>query len=203
MKFIKCPSLCLVIQSEVKGLKVFAEAASQGLLLFLADLTLPPVRLVWNIKDGFTCQNLPAERAQRSHNRISLPTPPPTTTFLSCHSITQRRRANSSDFTHTIFSCPECHLCHSIKIIPILSDQLRSYLILKPSNPIYFSEQHGNIYWYLREATWHRRMRADPVSRNIRDNSIPSSAPCYLGLEQMIPSLNLDVLSYEMQNKVL
>lgn len=68
MKFIKRSSLCLVIQSKVIGLKVFPEAASQGLLVFLTDLTLPPVRFTRNIKDGFTGQDLPAERAQRSQN---------------------------------------------------------------------------------------------------------------------------------------
>lgn len=64
VKFINCLFLCLVIQSEVKGLKVFPEAASQHLLLFLADLTLPPVRPVRNIKNGFTGQHLPAEKSK-------------------------------------------------------------------------------------------------------------------------------------------
>lgn len=61
MKFIKRSSLCLVIQSKVIGLKVFLEAASQGLLVFLTDLTLPPVRFTRNIKDGFTGQDLPSK----------------------------------------------------------------------------------------------------------------------------------------------
>lgn len=73
VKFMKCLSLCLIIQSEVKGLKVFPEAASQHLLLFLADLTLPPVRLVRNIKDGFTGQYLPAEKSKNGQYQPEAP----------------------------------------------------------------------------------------------------------------------------------
>lgn len=97
VKFIKCLSLCLVIQSEVKGLKVFPETASQGLLLFLADLTLSPVRLVGNIKDGFTGQDLPAERPQ-SQNKQYQSEPPYHSLARALLSITQRRHTNSSDF---------------------------------------------------------------------------------------------------------
>lgn len=125
VKCIKCLSLCLVIQSEVKGLKVFPETASQGLLLFLANLTLPPVRLVRNIKDGFTGQDLPVERPQ-SQNKQYQSEPSYYSLARALLSITQRRHTHPLTLLYTISLAMSVTSAKNgtiiIKIVPILSD---------------------------------------------------------------------------------
>jgi hypothetical protein len=99
----KVPSLCLVIQSEVKGFKVFPEALSQDFLLFLADLTLPPVRLVRNIKNGFTGHYLSTEKSQRSQNGDYSPQRHPPSGALQAELPTSpSKNADFSDFAHTV-----------------------------------------------------------------------------------------------------
>lgn len=129
MKFIKCPSLCLVIQSEVKRFKVFAEAASQGLLLFLTDLTLPPVSLVRNVENGFTGQYLPAKRVRRK--MWIAPETHPVPCSSPAGSPRQHLRSMQTSYSlHCSLTLTDISAVFSIKITAILSDL---------SYPTYFS----------------------------------------------------------------